>query len=162
MSTEFPIEDEPVDPGGPPPPTPTPTPSPTPAPTPTPVPTPTPSPTGPADPLSVIPAYAQLPLVGLRTLRIPLSAVPSQILAITLGQQPCTIRVYAKAFGLYLDLYVAGAPIVLGVLAHDRNRIVRDAYHDFIGDLTFVDTQGRDDPTYDALDTRFVLLWLSG
>lgn len=158
----------PIDPGegdpGSPTPVPTPTPTPGPAPTPTPVPTPTPGAAPSASPLSVIPAYEQLPLAGLMTAQVPLSAVPSQLIAITLGQQPCTIRVYEKTFGLYLDLYVGTSPIVLGAKAHDRNRIVRDAYHGFVGDLTFVDTQGRDDPSYTGLGSggRFVLLWLSG
>lgn len=92
---------------------------------------------------------------------IPTDAVPAQVLTVQLGNQPCRIDVYQRSTGLFVDLYVADRPVVLGVLARDRNVLVVDEYHGFTGDIVFYDTQGRDDPTYDGLGTRWQLLWVS-
>ncbi len=91
---------------------------------------------------------------------IPLSALPSQEVAITLAGQQCTINVYQKATGLFLDLYVSSAPIVQGAACLNAVFIVRDRYHGFIGDLVFGDSQGTNDPDYTGVGTRFALLWV--
>ncbi len=91
---------------------------------------------------------------------VPLSAVPSQMLAVALGGQSCRIVIRTRLTGPYLDLYVNDASIALGVLCLDRTALVRAAYTGFVGELAFVDTQGASDPTYDGLGTRYVLLWL--
>lgn len=94
---------------------------------------------------------------------IPLSAVPSQNLIINLAGQSCQINVYVMSYAtprLYLDLSVNQITTMTGVLCHDRTKLVRDSYLGFIGDLTFVDTQGFDDPTYDGLGSRFILVYL--
>lgn len=91
--------------------------------------------------------------------QIPLQAVPSQILAVQLGQQACLISVYQKRTGLFLDLTINNAPVITGVLCRDRVWIVRNAYLGFVGDLTFADTQGVSDPDYTGLAGRFQLLW---
>lgn len=92
-------------------------------------------------------------------LQIPLIATPSQTLRVTLGAQSCQIDVFQKSTGLYLNLYVVDAPIVLGVLCLHNVRLVREAYLGFAGDLYFLDTQGTSDPDYTGLGGRFVLLW---
>lgn len=92
---------------------------------------------------------------------IPLQPVPAQVLNVTLGNQACTLNVYAKSTGLYIDLYVSNALIIGGVICQNINRIVRDLYLGFVGDLVFNDTQGASDPTYDGLGGRYVLLYLS-
>ena len=92
---------------------------------------------------------------------IPLQAVPNQTLRTTLGAQSCTIRVYTLSTGLYLDLLVAGVPIVSAMICQDRTLIVREAYLGFVGDLAFMDTQGGDDPLYAGLGERWVLLYLT-
>jgi len=91
---------------------------------------------------------------------IPLSAKPSQTLSVLLGGQNCQIRVYQKTTGVYLDLYVNNAAVVTGVIARDRVLIVRQSYLGFVGDLSFFDTQGTDDPTYDGLGSRYQLVYL--
>lgn len=88
---------------------------------------------------------------------VPLDAVPSQTLAISLNSQACGIHVYLRSTGMYLDLSVNDVLIVGGVICHDRNLLVRSAYLGFSGDLAFVDTQGADDPTSDGLGGRFLL-----
>lgn len=91
-------------------------------------------------------------------LAIPLTPRPSQVLNIQLAQLPCKIAVYQKRTGLYLDLRVDDAPIILGVLCRDRVWLVRGSAV-FIGDLTFIDTRGLDDPDYTGLGDRFQLIW---
>lgn len=91
---------------------------------------------------------------------IPLQAVPSQILQVTLAGQNAQINVYQKAFGLFCDLYVNNALIIGGVLCENLNRIVRSAYLGFIGDLAFFDTQGESDPVYSGMGARYQLAYL--
>ena len=43
--------------------------------------------------------------------------------------------------------------------AKQWNKLVREAYLGFTGDLFFVDTQGNDNPDYTGLDGRFLFLW---
>lgn len=93
-------------------------------------------------------------------LEVPIQAVPSQTLAVVLANQPCRINIYSRRQGLFVDLYVNNLPIVTGVIALDANRLVRDAYLGFIGDLAFYDTLGSDDPAYTGLGSRYVLLYL--
>ena len=92
---------------------------------------------------------------------VPLQALTSQFVAVTLGGQNCTIAVYQKATGLFLDLSVDGALIIGGVLCRNLHKIVIDAYLGFTGDLGFYDTQGLLDPDWTGLGGRFVLLYQS-
>lgn len=57
-------------------------------------------------------------------------------------------------------MYVSGNLIIAGVICQDRNRIVRDLYLGFIGDLCFIDIQGTSDPIYTGLGDRYVLCYL--
>lgn len=91
---------------------------------------------------------------------VPLQAVASQTLSVVLAGQNCTINVYQKSVGLFLDLYIDNAPILTSVLCHDRVRLVRDSYLGFVGDLCFVDTLGLNDPVYAGLGTEFQLMYL--
>lgn len=93
------------------------------------------------------------------TLSIPINAAPSQVINITLNNQSCTINVYQKRTGLYLDAYVNGAAVKTGILCHDRVALIRATYLGFPGELAFIDTQGVDDPTYKELGSRFILVW---
>lgn len=91
---------------------------------------------------------------------VPLLAVPSQTLTVRLGSQPCTLHVYQKSTGLYVDLYASDVLIIGGVVARNGVRIVRDAYLGFVGDLAFADTQGADDPESTGLGTRWILAYV--
>ncbi|CAE6861430.1 hypothetical protein R75461_08002 [Paraburkholderia nemoris] len=91
---------------------------------------------------------------------IPLAAVPSQQLSVVLAQQNCGINVYQKRTGLFIDLYVAGAPIMTGVLCRDRSYLVRRPYLGFTGELAFVDTQGMLDPRYTGLGNRWQMVYI--
>jgi len=138
-------------------PAPTPAPTPTPGATPPPVATPMPPPNE-----SVLPAIIASSIQGgvsITYLEIPLSPVPAQIVTVQLAEQACTIRIYQKRTGLYLDLAVNGTAIVTGALCRDRTWIIRDAYLGFRGDLAFADSQGLSDPDYASLGARFRLYW---
>lgn len=112
-------------------------------------------------------------------LQIPLSAVPSQTLAVVLAGQSCQIAVYQKqpivdeygvAAGLFFDLSVGGTPIANTVRCLDRTPLLLDReYLGFVGDFWFVDTTATDGgpptfngapPYYAGLNSQFVLLYL--
>lgn len=93
-------------------------------------------------------------------LLIPTKALANQSLQVQLANQSCTINIQQLAYGMFVDLYVDTTPIILGVLAHNLNRIVRSLYLGFIGDLTFFDTEGTSDPVYTSLGTRYQLIYL--
>lgn len=90
---------------------------------------------------------------------IPLSQVPAQVIPVQLGEQACVITLYHKRTGLYLDLTVREKPVITGVLCRDRVWLVRNSYLGFTGDLALVDLQGRSDPAWADLGTRYVLVW---
>ena len=91
---------------------------------------------------------------------VPLSAVKSQTVTVTLGGQVVQIDVYQKAFGLFANVYVSNVLIIGGTICQNLNRLVRSTYLGFIGDLMFIDNQGTSDPTYDELGTRYSLMYL--
>ncbi|ALJ98698.1 MULTISPECIES: phage baseplate plug family protein [Burkholderia] len=93
-------------------------------------------------------------------LTLPITARPAQNFSVLLAGQNCQISVYQKTTGLYLDLAVNNATIKGGIICRDRVRLIRYAYLGFIGDLTFFDTQGVDDPQYAGLGTRWQLVYL--
>lgn len=90
---------------------------------------------------------------------VPLIATPSQRLSVQLGDQSCRIVVRQRRTGLFVDIYEQDRPVILGVKALDRVKLVRGSYRGFAGDLFFVDTQGTADPAYDGLGGRFLLVW---
>jgi hypothetical protein len=91
---------------------------------------------------------------------IPLQAVPSQRLDTVLGNQLVTVILEQKTPAMFVQVYINNALIIGGVICQNKNRIVRDAYLGFVGDLVFIDTQGTNDPTYTGLGTRFFLVYL--
>lgn len=90
---------------------------------------------------------------------VPLRPSAAQRLTVQLGGQNCTIRVYSMATGLYFDLYVSSVLVVAGVICQHANRLVRAAYLGFVGDLAFYDTQGSDDPEWQGLGSRWILVY---
>lgn len=92
-----------------------------------------------------------------------IQAVPNQTFQVQLGGQSCIFSIYQLAYGLFLDLVAEGVPICAGQTCENLNRLVRGAYLGFIGNLTFVDTQGGIapiDPVYTGLGARFRLIYL--
>jgi hypothetical protein len=91
---------------------------------------------------------------------VPVQAVPNQTLQAQLGGQACTVNVYQLDYGLFMDVLVNGAPVVLGTVCENLNRIVRSLYLGFAGDFMWVDTQGSSDPVFTGLGSRFELVYL--
>lgn len=92
---------------------------------------------------------------------VTVRAVPSQRFNVVLDQQKCTIILSQKRTGMYLSLLVDNVPIVTGVLCRNLVGVVRHGYLGFKGELTFLDTQGMDDPRYDGLGSRFFLMYVN-
>src|ERR1044072_7471686 len=99
-------------------------------------------------------------------LSIPLARIPSQTLRTTLAGQRCRLRIYSRDVQLpdwrpqtiatdppvseqtlvtFLDLYVNDALVLGGVRCYNDNRLVRDSYLGFVGDLAFTDVYGDQD-----------------
>lgn len=94
---------------------------------------------------------------------VPLQAVPNQTLTVPLAGQNCDLNVYQRNSGLYVDVFLSGTPVILGVLCQNANRIIRDLYLGFAGDFAFFDTQGGAsplDPDYTGLGGRFQLIYI--
>lgn len=90
---------------------------------------------------------------------IPISDHPSQTLTVTLSGQQTTINLYQKSYGVFCDVYVNNSLVIGGVICQNLNKIVRDTYLGFVGDLFFYDSQGVSDPVSPGLGTRFQLIY---
>ena len=88
---------------------------------------------------------------------VQLQPLPSQLVTVTLADQPCTISVRQTAQGLFLSLLVNGAPIITDVVCLNAVAIVRSPYLGFVGDLAFVDTHGSMPPFWTGLGSRWFL-----
>lgn len=93
-------------------------------------------------------------------LRIPIPPKPAISFAITLGGQRCQIKIRQLTTGVFMDLAVAGVPVVSTAICLDRVRIVRYKYLGFIGDLVFFDTQGKTDPQFAGFGSRYQLVYI--
>lgn len=88
---------------------------------------------------------------------VPLEAVPSQTVNVTLAGQVAQITVRTIGTKLYFSL----DGIVTNRICRDRQRLLVDAqYQGFAGEFEFRDTQGVDDPVYTGLGARFQLVYL--
>lgn len=94
-------------------------------------------------------------------IRVPLSAEPSQTLAVVLGGQACEIALRQNGANMYFDLKVNNEPVVLSRIVRNKQRLLLDAqYQGFIGDFLFWDFQGDTQPEYTQLGTRYALFYL--
>ena len=112
-------------------------------------------------------------------LQIPLNAVASQTLTISLDGQNCQIAVYQKqpivdeygvAAGLFFDLTVGSVPIINTARCLDRCPLLQDRqYLGVVGEFMFMDTLATNGgpptfngqpPYFTGLNSQFVLLYL--
>lgn len=106
---------------------------------------------------------------------VPLEALPSQTLQIVLGGQNCALSVYTldgydftdptlntTNENIYLDFSYGGVDVTETQICLNQKRLlINRQYLGFVGDFMFVDTQGTNDPQYQGLGSRYVLLYLS-
>lgn len=93
-------------------------------------------------------------------LRIPIPAKPALSFAVTLGGQRCNIKIRQLTTGVYMDVAIGTVSIVSTAICLDRVRVIRYKYLGFIGDLMFVDTQGKTDPDYTGFGSRYQLVYV--
>jgi hypothetical protein len=91
---------------------------------------------------------------------VPIQPIANQTLQAQLGGQSCVIEVQQLQYGLFFTLFVGNTLIVAPTICQNKNRLVRLAYLGFVGDFTFVDMMGTDDPIYTGLGSRFLLVYL--
>lgn len=92
--------------------------------------------------------------------RIPLAAVPSQTLSVTLNGQNCQIELDTLSTGLYFSLTADGVVITRNTICRNVARLLLDRqYLGFVGDFMFRDLQGDTDPEFAGLGTRYVLVY---
>lgn len=93
---------------------------------------------------------------------VPLSAVASQTLAITLAGQACKISLRTNGGNLYFDLVVGTTTIVTSKICRNQQRLLLGvSYRGFVGDFVFVDTQGDEQPLYSGLGDRWLFYYLT-
>lgn len=91
---------------------------------------------------------------------IALQPVPSQQSQVVLDGQQCQIAVYVKTQCMFFDITVNGNPLAYAVQAKNLVSLVPTSYLGFSGWLSFLDTQGTENPQYSGLGTRWILLYL--
>lgn len=92
--------------------------------------------------------------------QIVVQSVASQQTQVVLDGQSCAISVYVKNQCMFFDIAVNGAPIAYAVQCKNLVSLVPTSYLGFAGWLVFYDTQGKSDPVYTGLGSRWVLLYL--
>lgn len=92
---------------------------------------------------------------------VSVQAIPNQTMQAQLGAQAVTLNIYQFAYGLFMDVLLAGNKIATCVPCLNLNLIVRYGYLGFSGDFVWFDTQGTEDPVYTGLGSRWLLLYLS-
>lgn len=81
---------------------------------------------------------------------VPLQAVPNQSVSFMLDEVAHTVEVSTRRGSLYLTLWRAGEYVIY-------NRALR-SYAPVGYGLQLVDTEGTDDPSYEGLGTRWLLM----
>jgi hypothetical protein len=93
---------------------------------------------------------------------LPIQAVANQKFSALLSGQQTDISIYLLADGnLYIDIYLNNAPVVVGVLLLNKNKIIRNTYFGYLGDFFITDTQGSSDPAYTGLGVRYQLVYMT-
>lgn len=81
---------------------------------------------------------------------IPLSPIPNQRLSVRINEEEFDIVVNLRRGNLYLSAWRDGVNLV-------NNRVLR-SYAPMIDRFIMVDTEGVQDPTYEQLGKRFLLM----
>ena len=91
---------------------------------------------------------------------IPVQALPSQTVQVTLSGQAVQLNIYQKSTGMFMDVYSNGNLVIAGVICQNLNLIVRSTYFGFLGDFYFIDMTDSSDPVYTGLGDQYQLAYL--
>lgn len=94
-------------------------------------------------------------------IEIPLTALPHQRFSITLGDQDCVITLRQMGDYLFASAVVDQEEAFSEQLCCDRQLVPDFATTAFAGHLVFIDTLGKEHPTYTGIGTRFKLFYLA-
>ena len=90
---------------------------------------------------------------------VPVTPVPSQTVSAVLGGQAVAIELRQRRTGMYASVISNGDTVIDNVICRDGVDLVTQEYPGFAGNLGFVDLQGKSDPEYMGLGTRYLLLY---
>ena len=94
-------------------------------------------------------------------IRVPLLALPDQRIQMILGGQDVTLRAYTRDGHLYTDLDVSDAAVWRGFISRNCVPCKLYTHLPFSGQLVFVDMQGTQDPEWQSLGGRWLLVYLT-
>lgn len=85
---------------------------------------------------------------------IPLASIPNQRLSFQFEEEEYALEVNLRRGSLYISAWKDGVNLV-------NNRVLR-SYAPMVDGFIMVDTEGVQDPTYELLGTRFLLMQGNG
>lgn len=91
-------------------------------------------------------------------IQIPLLAVPSQKFTVSLDGAPCQFWIRQLTTGLYLDLSLNNAPLLLGCLCVNETPLPIPL-SPLSGKIFWSDETGTQNPDYTMLNKRFFLYY---
>lgn len=97
--------------------------------------------------------HIQIPVLEYTSNQAPQNTYPSP------GTIPTVPPIYQPIDPLFIDIYLNNVLMLGGIICYDRNLIVRNAYFGFIGDFSFIDTAGTEDPQVSDLGDRWQLCY---
>ena len=92
---------------------------------------------------------------------LPLRAIKAQYVSAALDGQNVTLFLIQRDGSLFVDIWLNGVIIGASVIAHNAVALVARDYAGFSGNLMFFDTQGKDDPLYSGLGSRWQLVYFT-
>lgn len=94
-------------------------------------------------------------------LKIQTNAIPNQTFKTVVDNQNCTITLRTLGGKLYFSLKINDTQIISNQICQNQTKLVPFAYLGLLGHFFFVDEKGSSDPTYDGLNTRYFLMFVS-
>lgn len=88
---------------------------------------------------------------------IPIEAIPNQKFIVVLGEKECRIELLSRGLNIFMNLTVEDKVIFQGLICLNGVNLLSQDYYPIKGSLYFEDTQGKLDPLYFGLGSRWVL-----
>ena len=93
---------------------------------------------------------------------IPLSATPAQKTAVTINEQDITVSLHTMLRRLYADVQLNNQHIIRNRICLNNTPLINEAWRGLNGELYFIDTQGQNNPQWQGLGSRFILVYQDG